>query len=148
MPNYGAWEIHNITHVLCPWPLFAEGKPVSNNKIPISIKAAASLTRVLQYVWEQVGQDEEKIKAAHYDQFSGSFVIRPIRRGNSMSTHSYGRAIDWDDQHNQQGAQVGHTLFTAKDLLISSFLAESWIWGGKWNGRTRDAMHVQAALVK
>lgn len=140
---YGAPGSH-LTHVTCPWTLHM-GKDIVK-EITIHEKCAPSLTRVLNWVWETCGKDQQKIEALRYDRFSGSYNYRPMRGGSALSMHSYGAAIDWDDQDN---AQHSHKhLFTAESPLIKAFLDEGWEWGGNWTGSSIDAMHVQAAHVR
>jgi D-alanyl-D-alanine carboxypeptidase len=140
---YGTPGSH-LTHVPCPWVLHMDKDIVK--AITIHEKCAASLTRVLAWVWETCGKDPEKIAALRYDRFSGSYNYRPMRGGSTLSMHAYGAAIDWDDADN---AQHSHKhLFTAESALIKAFLDEGWEWGGNWSGGSIDAMHVQAAHVR
>lgn len=134
----------NLTLLPCPWQLTYLGLPVAG--ITINKNCADSLRRVLEYVWELCDEDQDKINSLHYNRFSGSYNDRNIRGGSSPSMHSYGAAIDWDDQENQQHSQ--HHVFTRESPLIAAFLQEGWIWGGDWSPGSIDAMHVQAARVR
>jgi hypothetical protein len=113
--------------------------------ITIHKKAAASLTRVLDSIWLGVGKDESAIETLHYNLFSGSFNYRPMRDGHALSMHSYGVALDFDASENPQHS-TKH-LFQSNSLIVTSFKAEGWIWGGDWSGTSIDAMHFQAARV-
>jgi hypothetical protein len=144
-PSKTGWLSANTTFVKPPWPIFIEGKPVTEG-ILIHKKVAPSLIRVLGNVWDAVGHDVAKIKELHYDQYDGSYNYRPIRGGHSLSMHSYAVAIDWDAQNNQQ--HDTHHFFTDSSLLIVKFKEESWIWGGDWSVGSIDAMHVQAARIR
>lgn len=137
------WADANLTHVTCPWPLHM-GK-ITVPKITIHVKCADSLARVLGNIWDALAHDYPKIQTLKYDQYSGSFNYRPMRGGSALSMHSYGVAIDWDDQDNLQHAKKH--LFQDDSLLVVKFKEEGWIWGGDWGGSSIDSMHVQAALV-
>ena len=138
-----AWQAAHLVSVPCPWTLFM-GK-TQLHSIQINKACADSLKRVLAFVWEKVGEDQSAIETLHYHLYSGSYNYRPMRGGSALSMHSYGAAIDWDDQENQQH----HTkhLFQDNSLLIQAFKAEGWSWGGDWSVGSIDAMHVQAARV-
>jgi hypothetical protein len=142
-PATTGWRETNTVLVPVPWQMRMGGTPVG--RIRIHKKCAASLARVLNFVWEQAGKSQSKIAELRYDRFSGSYNFRPMRGGASLSMHSYAAAIDWDDADNQQRSQ--HHLFTNDSLLIKAFKAEGWEWGGDWDVGSIDAMHVQAARV-
>lgn len=142
-PASKGWAASHLVSVPCPWTLLME-KTVLHS-IQIHKLCAPSLGRVLEYTWERCGKDQEKINALHFNLYSGSYNYRPMRGGTSLSMHSYGAAIDWDDQENQQHAQKH--LFTKDTILIKAFLDEGWIWGGNWSPKSIDSMHVQAAVV-
>jgi hypothetical protein len=144
-PRLLKFERNNIVTVTCPWKLVYEGGPVRNNGIRIHKKCADSLSRVLLRVWDNFSHDQAEIEKQHCHLFSGSFVVRSIRGGLGLSTHSYGAAIDWDDEHNEHHSK--QHFFTAEHPLIAQFLAEGWIWGGNWPWPGIDAMHIQAARV-
>jgi hypothetical protein len=135
-----AWVLSNTTHVECPWTLHMDGQKL--NSILINKKCAPSLTRVLAYVWDVYGRDQEKIEHDRADRFSGSYNYRAMRGGAHLSMHGLAAAIDWDDADNQQG-HLSH-FFTTHTPLIAAFLEEGWEWGGFWHNESVDAMHVQA----
>lgn len=143
-PDSAGWEAANLVDVTCPWALDMSGAAV--HTIKIHRKCAASLGRVLDYVWEQCGKDQAQINALHYNLYSGSFNNRNIAGSSQKSMHAYGAAIDWDDAENQQHST--RHLFTDDSLLIKAFKAEGWIWGGDWSSGSIDPMHVQAARVR
>ncbi len=143
-PRKKGWLQANTTHVTCPWPLHMDGG-VTVHDILIHKKCAESLARVLSRVWDAVGKDAGRISALRYDIFDGSYNLRVMRGGSSLSMHSYACAIDWDAKDNQQHSQ--RHLFTDQSLLVVKFKEEGWIWGGDWSPGSIDAMHVQAARV-
>lgn len=139
-----AWVKENLVDVPCPWTLHMD--KIVLHQIQIHKMAAESLTRILNYIWEQAGSTQEAIEKLHYDRYSGSYNYRPIRGSHAMSMHSYGLAIDFDDQENQQHSQ--HHLFHDDSLIVKAFEAESAVWGGRWGGSTVDAMHFQFCKVR
>lgn len=143
-PSHSAWIKANLVSVPCPWTLHMDKDVL--HAIQIHRKAAESLHRVLQYIWEKAGKTQEAIEKLHYDRYSGSYNYRPIRGGSGLSMHSFGVAIDFDDQENQQHAE--HHLFQPDSLIVKAFEGEGWIWGGRWSPASVDAMHFQAARVR
>lgn len=142
-PYAKGWMAANLVEVETPWLLHMGHTPM--NHIQIHKRCADSLKRVLAWTWEQAGKSQDKIMALHFDRYSGSYNLRPMRGGQQMSMHGEGAAIDWDDEENQQHSQ--HHLFTAETPLIHAFMGEAWEWGGLWSPASIDAMHVQAARV-
>jgi hypothetical protein len=142
-PGTAAWSAQNLVDVPCPWTLHMD--KIVLHSIQINKLAAESLKRVLNYIWEQAGKTQEAIEKLHYDRYSGSYNYRPIRGAQALSMHSYGLAIDFDDQENQQHAQ--HHLFQPDSLIVKAFETEGWTWGGRWGGSSIDSMHFQAAKV-
>src|SRR5262249_30879516 len=69
-----AWAQRNLTTIVPPWAMRIDGRPVSN--IAIHRRCTESLTRILNAIWDFTGRDAEKIKAAHLDEFSGSYIFR------------------------------------------------------------------------
>ena len=124
----------------CPWPLQGE-RGVST--IEIHKRCAASLTRVLDHLWYEAGEDIETIKAWRIDRFSGSYVFRTMRGSSHISMHAYGAALDWDARDNPFHAGKGHHLFTADSPIVRTFRAESWVWLSDF-----DPMHFQAARLR
>lgn len=141
-PASATWGGRNIVHVKCPWQLHMG--EIAIPFIKINVIAAPSLKRVLDHVWDWAGKDPGKIASIHADQFSGDWVVRQARGLSMISMHAFGLAIDFDAPNNQLGAKK--FFFTEKNPLISAFLDEGWVWGGKWS--RPDAMHVQAAKVR
>lgn len=137
------WAKANLTDVPCPWVLHMDGH--SLHSIQINRKCADSLRRVLEHIWVEAGGTQEAIEKLHYDRYSGSYNYRPIRGGRALSMHSYGLAIDFDSEENEQHSQ--HHLFKEDSLIVKTFKAEGWTWGGDWSPASIDAMHFQAARV-
>ena len=95
---------------------------------------ADSLKRVLKAI--QFGKSSDVLL-----KYAGCFNLRPMRGGTSLSTHSWGIAIDFDPGKN--GNKV-HWPTQAKMPLevMEAFAREGWLSAGAfWS---RDAMHMQA----
>jgi hypothetical protein len=138
----------SLVTVHCPWVLTVEGTHTQN--ITIHSKCAASLTRVLSYIWNHpsIGQSQDKINAFGYNVFDGSYNPRNIAGTNTPSVHSYAAAMDWNAAANPQHAPLSQTKFKEDSLIVYAFKAEGWIWGGDWSSASIDAMHFQAARVR
>jgi hypothetical protein len=142
-PKFYPDPAHNLVAVETPW-MMRYGSTLVNH-IMVHRKCADSLRRVLTYVWAECNYDQAIVAALHYDRYSGSYVPRPMRGSSAPSMHSFGAAIDFDDEENQFHSQ--HHLFRDSDLLVKAFKAEGWVWGGDWSPGSIDAMHFQAARV-
>ena len=77
-PASAGWEAANLVSVQCPWQLIVEGTKSTHNTILIHKKCAESLSRVLNYIWEQCGKSQAQIDAFGYNIFDGSYNYRPI----------------------------------------------------------------------
>jgi D-alanyl-D-alanine carboxypeptidase len=143
-PGSDGWLHANTTYVKCPWTLHMDGHVVS--AILIHKKLAASLTRVLNHVWEAVGQSQQEIERLRYDVYDGSYNYRPVRGGKGLlSQHAYAAAIDFDAEGNEQHAM--RHRFQNDSLIVTAFKGEGWTWGGNWSPKYVDAMHFQALRV-
>lgn len=125
-----------LVAVHVPWLM--NGK---TQTIEIHRKCAESLTRVLNYIWEYCGKNQDKIHEFGYDIFDGSFNWRFIAGTNTPSVHSYGAAVDFDAAANPI-RQAGK--FKQDSLIVYAFTQEGWTWLGP----TFDPMHFQAAIVR
>lgn len=135
-----------LVKVQCPWVLTIEG--TIGQSITIHSKCADSLTRILNYIWEQCGNSQAQIHAFGYDVFDGSYNDRPIAGTGTLSMHAYGCAMDWNAEANPQHAPLTQTKFKPDSLIVFAFEAEGWTWGGRWSPASIDAMHFQAARVR
>ena len=70
--------------------------------------------------------------------FGGCYSFRPQRTGTKLSAHCWGIAIDLNPESNEQG-----TAGTMDRGIISAFEQAGFTWGGGWEGRSRDPMHIQ-----
>lgn len=145
-PASAGWEAANLVYVSCPWTLTVEG--TKSNRILIHKKAAASLTRILNYIWAQCGQSQAQIEAFGYHVMDGSYNYRNIAGSSSLSQHAYGAAIDWNAAANPQHAPISQTKFKPDSLIVFAFEFEGWSWGGRWSPASVDAMHTQLLRVR
>ncbi len=74
----------------------------------------------------------------HVTSFGGCFAFRPQRTGTKLSTHAWGIAIDLNPETNAQG-----TAGNMNVEVIKIFRQAGFIWGGDWQGKSRDPMHFQ-----
>lgn len=144
-PDYGGTFKKNMVQVQLPYTMWMDDIKITKcwmNKI-----CADSLVRVLTYVWDENGRDYDKIKAQQLHVFSGSWNIRNMRGGHSLSTHAFGLAIDIAAPYNALGKKPGYNKysFTENSLIVKAFKEEGWVWGGPWS--RPDGMHFQAARV-
>ncbi len=142
-PRRSGWLQANTVGVKCPWLIHVGRTPVDH--ILIHKKCSESLTRILGAIWDGVGKDYSKIKELRYDVFDGSYNLRVMRGGSTLSMHSYACAIDWDAADNPFHS-TKH-VFRNDSLLVVKFKEEGWLWGGDWSVGSIDAMHVQAARI-
>lgn len=139
-----AWMQQNLTTIVPPWAMRSEGTAVSN--ITIHRKCKDSLNRILTAIWDSCGRDLNKIKAAHLDEFDGSYNFRVnVNSPSKLSLHAYGAAIDLAAAENPNGARWRDGGRMLPRWAIDAFLAEGWCWGGDFSG-TPDAMHFQATF--
>ncbi|QAU37153.1 hypothetical protein XH86_05215 [Bradyrhizobium guangdongense] len=139
-----AWAQENLTKIVPPWAMRSDGGAVS--QITVHKKCKDSLTRILNAIWESAGRDPAKIKAAHLDEFDGSYNFRVnVNSPSRLSLHAYGAAIDLAAAENPNGAPWHDNGRMLPRWAIDAFLAEGWSWGGDFSG-TPDPMHFQATF--
>lgn len=136
-----AWESANLVKLIPPFRMTFIDRPISG--IRIHRKCADSLGRVLDAIWLAGGQNQAKMDAWGVSIYAGAFNYRLTRGGSSLSSHSWGCAIDFDPQRNGFGDATPN--FANIPAVLNAFKAENWTWGGPWS--TPDGMHWQAASV-
>lgn len=146
VPDYGGKFKQHMTQVSLPYTMWMDDLKIT--KCWMNKSCSDSLVRVLTYVWDENGRDYDKIKAQQLHIFSGSWNIRNMRGGHSLSTHAFGLAIDIAAPYNALGKKPGYNKhsFTKDSLIVKAFKEEGWVWGGDWERRP-DGMHFQAAIV-
>lgn len=140
-PRKADWTTANLVKVQCPWDLYFDGKKTDGG-ISAHKKCAASLDRVLNAIWVRLGKSQAEIDRIGMSKFSGSYNLRNIRGGKTLSMHSYGCAVDFDAANNW----LGDTTPAMDRRVIEEFEREGWEWGGHWS--RPDGMHFQAAWTR
>jgi hypothetical protein len=139
-----AWAQQNLTTIVPPWAMRSDRSAVS--QITVHKKCKDSLTRILNAIWDLTGRDPVKIKAAHLDEFDGSYNFRMnVNSPSKLSLHAYGAAIDLAAAENPNGTPWRDNGRMLPRWAIDAFLAEGWCWGGDFSG-TPDSMHFQATF--
>lgn len=138
-----AWESANLTRIEPPYRMTYAGKPIKT--LTIHKKCADSLLRVLTRIWQVSGEDQKKIDQAGASIYGGSYNFRLTRGGSVLSMHAYACAVDLDPARNAFHDQTPN--FDNYPWVVKAFEDEGWIWGGRWQGRSKDGMHFQAARV-
>lgn len=136
-----AWESANLVLIQAPFKMTFDGRPVRG--VRIHKKCAESLKRVFNVIWDASGQSQAVIDRWGVSVFGGSYVYRLTRGGNSLSSHSWGCAIDLDPARNGLGDATPN--FATIPQVLKAFADEGWTWGGRW--QSPDGMHWQAATI-
>lgn len=141
------WQRENLTTIVPPFAM--RMGDIKITRITIHKACAASLSRVLQAIWDQSGRQQRVVDEWGVSAFGGSFNYRPMRGMTTLSMHSFGCAIDLDPARNGLGDATPH--FSKCPVVLKAFAAERWTWGGDWDGdgstadqRRHDGMHWQA----
>lgn len=114
-------------------------KLVLENVGPIRVQMLKPAADSLRRVFENVRRADPDLYARINT--SGSLCVRRIRgTQNSLSTHSYGLALDLNidghlDNFTDGKTQLGLTI------LADFFHAEGWVWGAGF--RREDSMHFE-----
>lgn len=108
-------------------------------------KVKDSLGRVLAAVLAHYGADT--VRALRLDVFGGGYNLREKRGGNTLSTHAWGIAFDFDPDRNQLKWNATRARFAQPEYAAwwQCWEAEGWVSLGR--SRNYDWMHVQAARV-
>ncbi len=139
--NNEAWQAANLVEVIPPWEQTYEGQTYHHG-IKVHKRCAESFRRVLEAIWKRLGKSQAEIDRVGLSRFSGSYNLRAVTGGTTLSMHSYGCAIDFDSENNGFGDRT-----PAMDRrVVEEFEREGWEWGGHWG--TPDGMHFQAAWTR
>ena len=132
------WQDMNLVHMLPPFQMYYEKQPLTHG-ILVHKKIVDALTAVFTDVWDQCGQNQEKLDATGLSDFGGCFNIRSIAGSDNWSNHSWACAIDISPSTN--GFNTGHG--TIQNIVVNAFKKQGFLWGGDYHGRT-DPMHFEA----
>jgi hypothetical protein len=141
------WEIANLVNVPTPWALYTAWTTPAGNRtkigkgVRVHKKCARSLVRVFEAIWKAARYDQRTIEAWGMHLLGGGYTFRLTRGGSSLSSHSWGCAIDFDPERNQMGDATPN--FANVPEVLKAFADEGWEWGGNWS--RPDGMHWQAA---
>ncbi len=135
----------NLTSIRAPYDMYYAWNGQAVKTIQCNKLVAESLERVLMNVRNTYLPRERS--ALGLDQFSGGFVIRPMKTSSKLSMHAYGIAFDFDDKHNQLRWTQAQARFAGPEyeLWWAAWEDEGWISLGR--ERDFDWMHVQAARL-
>ncbi|KGO94323.1 M15 family metallopeptidase domain-containing protein [Flavobacterium subsaxonicum] len=136
----------NLVSVTVPYPLvIAWDTSKKVTRITAHKKVKDSLLRVLNKTLDHYGIDE--IKRLRLDYFGGCFNYRLVRGGTSLSTHSWGIALDFDPENNQLNWGRDKATFARPEYnkWWDFWEEEGWVSLGR--DRNYDWMHVQAAKL-
>jgi hypothetical protein len=136
----------NLTSLVLPYPMVIAWDPGKTaTKITCHKKVKDSVNRVLTNVLSHYGI--QKIKDLRLDYFGGCFNFRKMRGGTSLSTHSWGIALDFDPERNQLKWGSDRAVFAKPDYIRWWELWEAEGWVSLGRQRNYDWMHVQAAKL-
>jgi hypothetical protein len=127
-----AFEDKNIVRIKLPYKLKLAW---DHNKDISCIKCHQLLADCFRSVFDEILERGLNSKA---NCFGGCFEFRQKRNGSGLSTHSWGIAIDLNPETNRYG-----TPGDMSPEIVEVFQKYGFIWGGAWNGKTRDPMHFQ-----
>lgn len=136
----------NLTTFAIPYPMvLAWDTSKKVTKITAHKKVKESVLTVFDNVLNYYGPEE--IKRLRLDYFGGCFNYRPIRGGTTLSTHSWGIALDFDPANNQLNWGRDKAAFARPEYNKWWELWEQQGWVSLGRDRNYDWMHVQAAKL-
>jgi hypothetical protein len=127
-----AWETKNLARARLAVPLrlgWRLGQTVT------SFRCHVLLVRLFEKIFDTLHRDSLDETLITFD---GCYHYRCRRGGGSLSTHSWGIAIDLNAATNRMGTDGDQDL-----RLVDVFRDHGFEWGGDWGGRRRDPMHFQ-----
>jgi hypothetical protein len=127
--------LRNLTPITPPFAMTYAGQPLSH--FLIHRQCVASLTRILEAIWDAAQHDQKCVDDWGVSIFGGSFNFRLKRGSNTLSMHAYGCAIDLAPER----FPMGRTRPTFCGEVLKAFAEEGWI------NLPRDRMHFQAARL-
>lgn len=140
-----AWEKANIVSIAPPYKMVEAWPPYrAVNRIRVHRKCADDLSAVLAQIKNLYGSQTE-LERRGLHKYGGCYVFRLKRGGSTLSTHSWGCAIDLDPERNGFGVKYKNDGKMMPLEVVKIFEDHGWTWGGPW--RTADAMHFQAVGI-
>lgn len=134
----------NQVMVDIPWKCYLTWDPSQIVKrMSLHKKVADSASRVFRAVIEAYGQNPPTPLC----RYSGSLNVRRMVGGTAWSMHSWGIAIDWDDDHNSLNTHSPNARLSQPEFNKWWEIWESEGWVSLGRSRNYDWMHVQAARL-
>jgi len=137
------WEADNLTSIVPPYPMYWSWSMQPVKSIKIHKKCAGSLFDILTEISNEVPK-EIRVKS-QINRCGGAYNFRRMRGLHTLSTHSWGCAIDLSPELNWLGRVYDSKLNMMPMKVVEIFQSHGWVWGGKWS--RPDAMHFQACMV-
>lgn len=135
----------NLIPIIPPWRMLYKddnGKVSPINHFVIHRKCHDSLAAVMSALWAYYNQDQGMIDATGLQWYGGCYSPRDVRGTISkISCHAFAAAIDLDPEHEPMNRTH---LSRWPPVVLRSFAAEGWFWGGNFKTR-QDPMHWQCA---
>lgn len=135
----------NQARLALPYPMRLTWEPDGPvlKSITCHEKVAASLGSILKKTADEYGP--KRIHALGLDRFSGCLNVRKMRGGSSWSMHSWGIAMDLDDERNQLRWNKTRAVFARPEYLPFWDIVAGQGWTALGPARDFDWMHFQAA---
>ncbi|MNE11527.1 hypothetical protein D3C80_1042900 [compost metagenome] len=114
-------------------------------QITTHYKVKDSILHVLHQVLEHYGLED--IDRLHLNLYGGCFQYRKTRNGTTLSTHSWGIALDFDPERNQLKWGRDKAAFAGPEYEAWWQFWEKEGWVSLGRTRNYDWMHVQAARL-
>ncbi|WP_202615985.1 M15 family metallopeptidase domain-containing protein [Edaphocola flava] len=136
----------NLITYAIPYPFkLAWDTTQTVDKITTHYKVKDSILRVLNQVLDHYGLED--IDRLHLNHYGGCFQYRKTRNGTTLSTHSWGIALDFDPERNQLKWGRDKAAFAGAEYEAWWQFWEKEGWVSLGRTRNYDWMHVQAARL-
>lgn len=137
----------NQTKLALPYPMRLTWEPGGAvlKYITCHEKVADSLRRILEKTADTYG--ERKLHTLGLDRFSGCLNVRKMRGGSAWSIHSWGAAVDLDDERNQLRWGADRAQFARPEYVPFWDIVAGEGWVSLGQTRNFDWMHFQAAKL-
>lgn len=128
------WEREHMTLCILPFTMRLSWEP------SIEIARIRCHRLILDPLIEIFDLIHEHDLASELQFFGGCFAYRTKRLTHKLSLHAWGIALDFNPATNQQG-----TKGSMNPNIVAIFKSYGAVWGGDWEGKSRDPMHFQFA---
>lgn len=132
-----SWEVETLALRTLPFGLPYAGLPGTMIRRIRAHKLVVDLfVEALAEAWERV-RDPQRLT------FGGIYAFRPQRGGATLSTHTWGIAIDIDPERNPRGRKYDGGEKMLHPAIVESFCSRGFVWGETF--KVKDCMHLQLA---